>query len=157
MALLGMAPSLSGRLLGQGHVEPGHLPLRNYINPNMIGLPRRPPRDLDMESRIVVHDSLFTNSLINSEAIFLFDLRFKMDMLWPWNLPQKGTPSGIHMPLAWHSLLVGPRSSNPRSQEYVATVPSDNIISLRRASSSSIISSTSAAVKRTLLCAGAPG
>lgn len=39
------------------------------------------------------------------------------------NLPQNGTPSGIHWPDLSHTLRFGPKSSNPRSQLYVATVP----------------------------------
>lgn len=73
------------------------------------------------------------------------------------NLPQNGTPSGVQEPSTWHCLRAGPRSSKPRSQEYVATVPSSSTVSFRRASSSSITSSALAPVNRTLLCAGAPG
>lgn len=56
-------------------------------------------------------------------------------------LPQKGMPSGVHFPLLSHILLEGPRSSNPRSHAYVATVPSVRFSS----------------VKVTRECAGAPG
>lgn len=61
------------------------------------------------------------------------------------------------MPSVWHCLLAGPRSSKPRSHEYVATVPSGRLVSLINASSSSSISSVSPCEKRTLLWAGAPG
>lgn len=57
------------------------------------------------------------------------------------NLPQKGIPSGVHLPLLSQILLEGPRSSKPRSQVYVATVPSVRFSS----------------EKVTRECAGAPG
>lgn len=50
-------------------------------------------------------------------------------------------PSGVHFPFVSQSLLEGPKSSNPRSHAYVATVPSD-ITSLENV---------------TRECAGAPG
>lgn len=40
-----------------------------------------------------------------------------------WNLPQNGIPSGSHSPDDSHTLLAGPKSSNPLSQLYVAIVP----------------------------------
>ncbi len=39
------------------------------------------------------------------------------------HLPQNGIPCGTHVPLLLHTLLAGPSSSNPLSQEYLATVP----------------------------------
>lgn len=57
------------------------------------------------------------------------------------NLPQNGTPSGIHCPDLSQTLRFGPKSSNPRSQLYVATVPTVNV----------------SFEKKTDECAGAPG
>lgn len=55
--------------------------------------------------------------------------------------PQKGIPSGVHCPSSPHMRRPGPRSSNPRSQEYVATVFVD----------------MASSEKETLQWAGAPG
>jgi len=57
------------------------------------------------------------------------------------NLPQNGIPSGSHSPVDSHTLLAGPRSSNPLSQVYVAIAPMVNV-SLEN---------------DTVECAGAPG
>lgn len=56
------------------------------------------------------------------------------------NLPQNGIPSGAQLPLS-HTLLDGPNSSNPLSQEYVATAPFAN----------------DSSENATELCAGEPG
>lgn len=42
-------------------------------------------------------------------------------------LPQNGIPSGSHSPVGSHTLLAGPRSSNPLSQLYVAIEPIGNV------------------------------
>lgn len=57
------------------------------------------------------------------------------------NLPQNGIPSGSHSPVDSHTLLAGPKSSNPLSQLYVAIAPECKV-SLENV---------------TVECAGAPG
>lgn len=57
------------------------------------------------------------------------------------NIPQNGIPSGSHSPVDSHTLLAGPKSSNPLSQVYVAIVPVGKV-SLENV---------------TVECAGAPG
>lgn len=57
------------------------------------------------------------------------------------NSPQNGIPSGSHSLVDSHTLLAGPKSSNPLSQVYVAIVPVGKV-SLEN---------------DTVECAGAPG
>ena len=58
-----------------------------------------------------------------------------------FHLPQNGIPCGTQVPLLLQIRRAGPRSSNPRSQEYRATVPGP----------------TALVLNSTVLWAGAPG
>lgn len=58
-----------------------------------------------------------------------------------WNSPQNGIPSGSHSPEDSHTLLAGPKSSNPLSQLYVAIEPTGK----------------DSLENDTVECAGAPG
>ena len=74
-------------------------------------------------------------------SLFLYNGIVSCFKIFQFHLPQKGIPCGTQVPLLLQIRRAGPKSSNPLSHEYRATVPGP----------------TELVLNSTVLWAGAPG